>query len=135
MTAQQQQVECVVVLIVPFICTGHHAARLEHPVPLLPTRSSDVAAHRVDESPLGNGQQPAEWPLRHLAPHEVRLEERLLHGILAAAEVAMAADEHTQHAWSLLTQLALDREVRTHRCSPLISGHSSIAQPSGPSPG
>ena len=74
---------------------------------------------------------PAEGFLGNLLPGHMRLEQRLLDGVLAAIEVPVTPDEYAQDAWCLLAQLQLDRRARGH-CAELMSSHSSIAPPSGP---
>ena len=61
----------------------------------------------------------------------MRLEQRLLDGVLAATEVPVTPDEHAQDARRLLAQLQLDRRARGHRAE-LMRSHNSTPPPSGP---
>ena len=129
MAAQEQERERVVLLVEPVHAGGRQG--LEQRLALLAPRAPRVAAQPVHEPPVGHSQQPAEGFLGNLSPCQMRLQQRLLDGVLAAVEVPVTPDEHAQDARCLLAQLQLDRRARGHRAE-LMSSHSSIPPPSGP---
>ena len=85
-----------------------------------------LAAQLVDQPPLRGGEEPAARIRRHAnaRPLQRRLEERLLHGVLARVEPTVAADERPEGAGRQPAQLLLD----AHISAPpgVITGRTSI---------
>src|SRR5215469_10059863 len=91
-----------------------------------------VAAPLVDQPPGGHGREPASgivgntvcWPLDHCC------HERLLHGVLAFVEVAVAPDERAEDLRRQRAEQVLDPAGGSHMSSPevLMTGRTSIAK-------
>ena len=85
-----------------------------------------LAAQLVDQPPVRGGEEPAARIGRHAVarPLQRRVEERLLHGVLARVEPSVAADERPEDARRQPAQLLLD----AHISSPpgVITGRTSI---------
>jgi len=87
---------------------------------LLALSPRPLTAQLVDEAARGDGDEPRPWVLRDtlLRPLQRPCEQRLLHGVLAGVEPAVAANEHAEDLRRERAQLVLD-------LSP--SGHTSEA--------
>ena len=88
--------------------------------------SCTLAAQLVDQPPVRGGEEPAARIGRHAVarPLQRRVEERLLHGVLARVEPSVAAHERPEDARRQPAQLLLD----AHISSPpgVITGRTSI---------
>src|SRR6185503_12423316 len=94
----------------------------------LPLPPRPLAAHVIDQAPLGRLDEPAARLLRDAVPRPARRrdDERLLDGVLGRGEVAVPADEHAEDLRRELAQQALDLPWDVQLMPPACCRSSSI---------
>src|SRR6266566_4756283 len=92
------------------------------------TRNARAISAVVSPPTGGHGDQPARRVGGHALgrPLRRRSQQRLLHGVLAGVEAAVAPDQHAQDPWRQLAQQLLDPGGGAHNAHNSSQGRTSM---------